>query len=335
ENRSLRKRLEAAERDNRELKGCVYELSLRLSELAERTGRSGRPFELDGPSASLAPLGGEEDGRRGGEGEGEAKETADDDASDPRQFHQLAELKGAGGALYTARFSPSGTLLAAGGFDKCVRCGSLEAFENGEAAVLAEHRHSVSSLSWASDSTKLLSGSYDHTVRLWDAAAAASAASWVAKLDSFVQDVCFHPSETNCFAAAATSKQLLWYDTRQPAASAPTVIINDSMVNASHFSFEPPPPLLLTSQPRAPPSPRRHPLALSCDPSSRCSQSVVVMPNSHYILGGDKEGLLRTWDLRTLRCLSSCIVSEGRKPISGVCLSPSFASRSQARLVIL
>ena len=150
ENKQLRKRLEAAERDNRELKTSLYELSLRLNMMAERSGRAGRPFDVDGltgsavapPSQSL-----DEDARRAAaEIEHAPKEPLIDDEDsqgDGRQFAFKADLKGHTGAVYTARFSPNGRLLASASFDKTVRCGSIEELEQGEALVL-QVCHSVS-----------------------------------------------------------------------------------------------------------------------------------------------------------------------------------------------
>jgi len=281
ENRQLRKRLEASERENRELKASLYELSLRLNLLTERTGRACRPFRLDalGSGAAQPDEGAEE----------EPKDPLEEEGHDARAFALKADLKGHTGAVYCARFSPSGRLLASASFDKTVRLVNAEELEQGEPLVLQEHRHSVSSIAWAHDSATLLSGSYDHTVRQWDVGLASLAATYVVPNDAFVQDVCFHPSDARLFTAATTAKQLLLYDLRTPPAAPPAALLNDSMIN-----------------------------------------SAVVLPNGQHVITGDKEGLLRTWELRTHRCLSSRLVSEARKPISCVSLSPPLAARSQA-----
>jgi COMPASS component SWD3 len=253
ENKQLKKRLELAEQDNRELKASVYDLSLRLnsanSALA-RTGKGGRLYDMDGPSSThTAPQSQPHDDSlnlQQTEREHPAthsslmkeaaarEETSTHPDADGRHFAFKYDLKGHTGAVYATRFSPNGRLLASASFDRTVRCWSTEEREAGEALCLQEHKHSTSCLSWAADSALLLSGSYDHTVRLWDVATGTSSGVWTVPDAAFVQSVDFHPTSNHVFVASSTGKQLLLFDTREPA-RAPAAFLNDCMVNSAHF----------------------------------------------------------------------------------------------------
>ena len=245
ENKALKKRLEATERDNRELKQSVYELSARLSAALARNGNgNGYPAahqpgdvlpggnfdelaaqvsELAADLASSGPRGGSS--ADGGEGASAAP-------ADGRQLAPSATLSGHAGAVYTVAFAPSGRLLASGSYDKSVRCWAIGEGEPRETLCLQKHAHNVSSLSWSADARLLLSGSYDHTVRMWDVETAQAMRLWHAPDGSFVQDVNFHPMSPDVFAAATTGHALLLFDARKPHDKPAAALANGTMVNA-------------------------------------------------------------------------------------------------------
>eukprot|EP01050_Picozoa_sp_SAG11_P044802 SAG11_NODE_21982_length_414_cov_1.485714_1_plen_64_part_01 len=57
---------------------------------------------------------------------------------------------------------------AQGGFDKTVRVWSMENPEREARLCLAEHQLNVADLCWAGDSSRILTGSFDQTVKEWD-----------------------------------------------------------------------------------------------------------------------------------------------------------------------
>ncbi len=89
------------------------------------------------------------------------------------------------GAVYCVKWSPSGTMLASGSFDKHIVVRHLgnssaafasegpdtdpsEELEQVKTICLPGHEQLISDLAWSLDGRKIVSGSFDHTVRLWD-----------------------------------------------------------------------------------------------------------------------------------------------------------------------
>ena len=306
ENKQLKKRLEAAERDNRELKLSVYELSARLSAALARGGHpNGYPSGLDRPAgdgahghhgtladdvaaqvlASDLASGGQGgiSGCNGGDGSSSAP------PADGRHFTPSATLSGHAGAVYAVAFAPSGRLLASGSFDKSVRCWAMDEMEPRETLCLQKHTHNVSTLSWSADARALLSGSYDHSVRLWDVEAATCARSWTVPEAAFVQAVAHHPTSPHVFAAATTGPTLLLYDARRAGDAPAATLPNGTMVNA-----------------------------------------VTFLPAGEHCLTGDKHGALRAWDLRARACVAGLYAGDAHRPISHITLSEPVPVSSRA-----
>jgi COMPASS component SWD3 len=80
--------------------------------------------------------------------------------------------------------------LASGSFDKTVRVYDLTSQQ--EILCFAEHQLNVSDLAWTSDSSELLSGAYDHTVKLWDIQKGKNVETY--STTGFVQTVQYNPA---------------------------------------------------------------------------------------------------------------------------------------------
>src|SRR6266566_4944309 len=76
-----------------------------------------------------------------------------------------------GGTVNCVAWSPDGTQLAGGGFDRCIRVWALQGTQPATCVqTLSGHTHFVVGLAWSPDGAQLVSGSCDRTVKVWDVA---------------------------------------------------------------------------------------------------------------------------------------------------------------------
>lgn len=294
ENKQLKKRLEAAERENLELKRSLYELSARLSAALARPSRSPGAAQPWAPTpeadagASLAADDPQAKAAAGQEARGGSSPTsrgahlkrsngAGQGGGDGGRLEVELDLKGHTGAVYAVRYSPSGRVLASGSFDHTVRLWS----RGEELACLRDHSHNVSDLCWSPDSSQLFSGSFDHTVRLWDVARAESVAVFEVGR-AFVLSVALQSPDV-CWAATSAGG-LLQFDRRKGDRPA-QALRNDCMVNS------------------------------------------VAAARETVLVSGDKRGVLKAWDVRTGGCVGQRSVGDPARPISHVEISPELAWR--------
>eukprot|EP00232_Nephroselmis_pyriformis_P022215 CAMPEP_0182865504 /NCGR_PEP_ID=MMETSP0034_2-20130328/7724_1 /TAXON_ID=156128 /ORGANISM="Nephroselmis pyriformis, Strain CCMP717" /LENGTH=315 /DNA_ID=CAMNT_0024997801 /DNA_START=55 /DNA_END=999 /DNA_ORIENTATION=+ len=237
ENKALKQKVEQLERENRDLKKSVYDLSSRHNAVIQQLGKNVKPFNID---SVLPPP----DQQGAAEQEGEQREGGLETAPPPRvpshahphpphpqvegkRFFLSYDLKGHTGPVYTAKFAPSGNLLASGSFDRSVRVWDVGT--QSEVLTLQEHLLNVSDVAWSADSTALLSGAFDHTVKEWDVARGELVSSRT--VEGFAQAVCFSPADSNVFLLGSTARRIYVFD-RRVGDSPVMEIPNETMVNS-------------------------------------------------------------------------------------------------------
>uniref|UniRef100_A0AAV1T158 Uncharacterized protein n=1 Tax=Peronospora matthiolae TaxID=2874970 RepID=A0AAV1T158_9STRA len=246
ENKLLRTNVEKLDRENHDLKRSVCELTLKLDSAhapsSATRAAAAEPFALaDLLAAPVSSATAESSSFRrthGGSGApllGAKGELYDPDADgDARVLVHKSTLRAHAGAVYTAKFSPCGRLLASGGFDcKVMLWDVTTKFNQPQLAALSSHTQLVIDVSWAEDSTTLLSASYDHSVKLWDVEKNQLLTSKEVK--GLVQCVAFNMADNNQFFLGSSKCCLHMVDTRSEVCRTWS---NDAMVNALHVSHD-------------------------------------------------------------------------------------------------
>ncbi|CAD8193189.1 unnamed protein product [Paramecium octaurelia] len=109
------------------------------------------------------------------------------------KIHELNKLDGHSHYVMSVCFSPDGTTLASGSYDKSIRLWDVKTGQ--QKAKLDGHSSCVNSIHFSSDCSTLASGGYDQSIRLWDIKKGKEKAKIVGH-SSTVYAVCFSPDGT-------------------------------------------------------------------------------------------------------------------------------------------
>uniref|UniRef100_K3X6P5 Anaphase-promoting complex subunit 4 WD40 domain-containing protein n=1 Tax=Globisporangium ultimum (strain ATCC 200006 / CBS 805.95 / DAOM BR144) TaxID=431595 RepID=K3X6P5_GLOUD len=157
---------------------------------------------------------------------------ADEYDDDGRVLFQKSELRAHTGAVYTAKFSPCGRLLASGSLDTKVLLWDVTTkFNQQQLASLAHHAQLVIDVSWSDDSKSLVSASYDHTVKLWDVEK--SQLNHSSEVPGLIQCVSFNLADSNQYFFGTSKGCIHQVDAR---ADVVRTWQNDAMVNSLNVS---------------------------------------------------------------------------------------------------
>ncbi|RLN58543.1 hypothetical protein BBJ29_002129 [Phytophthora kernoviae] len=246
ENKLLKTSVDKLDRENHDLKRSVYELTLKLDSAhapsSSTRATAAEPFSIADLLAAPAPsteAAAESSFRRahGSSGAlmGSKGEFYDADGDgDNRVLVHKSTLRAHAGAVYTAKFSPCGRLLASGSFDcKVMLWDVTTKFNQPQLAALSRHSQLVIDVSWAEDSATLVSGSYDHTVKLWDVEKSELLAS--KEVDGLVQCVAFNMADSNQYFLGSSKCCLHMVDARSDVCRTWT---NDAMINSLHVAHD-------------------------------------------------------------------------------------------------
>ncbi|KAJ0401398.1 hypothetical protein P43SY_000041 [Pythium insidiosum] len=140
----LKHSVEKLETENRDLKRSVYELTLKLDTVQNALGSRPtlEPFQMNDLLASTkSPVDDAAEFHAAAALHGVKTDDYDDDG---RVLFQKSELRAHTGAVYTAKFSPCGRLLASGGLDSKVLLWDVTTkFNQQQLASLAQHQQLV------------------------------------------------------------------------------------------------------------------------------------------------------------------------------------------------
>ena len=123
----------------------------------------------------------------------------------------LKKLQGHTSYVYCCAFSPSGSLLASGGFDDCLKIWDLR--KGRPFLEIAAHGDPVTSVCFSDDSSMVLTGSYDGLIRLWDAENGRCLKTLVDNDNPAVAWASFTPNSRYILVATLDSCLRLWCPT--------------------------------------------------------------------------------------------------------------------------
>lgn len=165
-------------------------------------------------------------------------------------FRHRADLSGHSAAVYAVQFSPNGHLLVSVSFDKSVRfwpIGRLHAHpsQDSDSSISDAHRAPIVAVEWATDSTRVITGSLDQSVAEWDVQSTSNDPIHRYSCMGLVNSVSVSPADTNVFFVASTRKQVVLLDRRAAHTSTNmatdvgyVVVDNDTVVNTVHVTLD-------------------------------------------------------------------------------------------------
>ncbi|KAJ3142550.1 hypothetical protein HK101_003297 [Irineochytrium annulatum] len=303
--KALKQRMEVLEKENIALKKSIYDLSHRYNAMA--TSRTVLPFRLDGidPAFDLAeldhPLQGPDLGAKltpassGGEAQPPVLGTQNPVAA------ALADTSG--GGLIGGKLGRGSTREAKNFYLK---------YE------LKGHIGAVYAIQFSPCGKYLASGSFDKTVRVWDAVSAAS---------TEIQTLKKHSSNVADVAWSNNSAELLTgsYDMTCKVWDVEGAKVVDSFDSADGFvqavEFNPADNKIFyygTSRDILGVIDRRMPEAAMSIVNDAKINTISSFKDGIHVVSGDTLGCLKIWDVRTGKCVSSFQNEPTKKPISHI-----------------
>mmetsp|Transcript_8463 Transcript_8463/g.25433 ORF Transcript_8463/g.25433 Transcript_8463/m.25433 type:complete len:478 (-) Transcript_8463:815-2248(-) len=231
ERKALQERLEVAERENRQLRRTVYELSTSTGKGGVGQGISAHAnafaFDLD----TLL-----------NEVENDTAHESDDkgEQADQINFACKVDLAAHAGAVYSVAFSPCGRFLVSGSFDKSICVWSVDKPSDGPTSTIPfAHDANIVEVKWSSDSSIIFSGGYDRVVKEWDVVTLRSTPLAAFPCSGLVQAIAVSHLSGDLIFVGTTASSICCFDRRAPSGDddcTAGVFRNDSMVNTLYLS---------------------------------------------------------------------------------------------------
>jgi len=350
EKSQLKERLETLERENRDLRRSVFELSLKRSV----STHAAASFDIDAAlrnealdanavasaaSTGYAAAGAEALSVQKAQYSYVSPFGAALDRGNSKSFAWKLDLTGHTSSVYTVRFSPCGRFLASGSFDRSVRVWAVEKLaDSANVCVGDAHAASVVALAWSADSTTLVSGGYDLAVHEWDVEAQRSQPIASYSADGFVQTVAISPSASPSVVYVGTSRgKIQCFDRRDRTCASEAESTSSRSGANSELSAG-----LLRSPKQASSSAIESTAgdSVSTIHNDAMVNSLCMASNGVQLISGDHAGAVKTWDTRVMRVASASPASArssdeplsilmndtDRRPVTHVHLSPSHTS---------
>lgn len=126
---------------------------------------------------------------------------------DARNGKEIALLRGHTEPVYSAVYSPDGTMIVSGSGDKTIRIWSAE---TGDAIQTLEgHQDRVNAVAYSPDGTMIVSGSGDKTIRLWNAETGGAVKTLEGHQDK-VNAVAYSPDGTMIASGSGDKTVKIW-----------------------------------------------------------------------------------------------------------------------------
>ncbi|MGE4168377.1 MAG: hypothetical protein AB7E68_02420, partial [Candidatus Babeliales bacterium] len=122
-------------------------------------------------------------------------------------FKLLQTLTGHTDSVFSVAWSPDGTKLASGSWDKTIKIWNAQT--GTELQTLTGHTGFVHSVAWSPDGTKLASGSYDKTIKIWDAQTGTELQTLTGHT-TYIQSVAWSPDGTKLASGSYDKTIKIW-----------------------------------------------------------------------------------------------------------------------------
>ena len=146
-------------------------------------------------------------------------------------------LSGHTSVVASVAFSPDGTRLASGSFDKSIRIWDMTKTTPTSIHTLTEHNDWVNSVAFSPDGTRIASGSDDDSIKIWDMEQTTpTSIHTLTEHGNYVNSVAFSPDGTRLASGSEDNTIRIWDMTKTTPTSIHTLTEHNDWVRSVAFS---------------------------------------------------------------------------------------------------